>query len=289
MTQNEFSPYIRLATPSLIKHQMIIGERIIFDYELLYVEDGQVNAKIDGKNYACTPGNVILLRPGIPHKLEFIGKEFVSQPHIHFDTVYDNLSEKIYVSFHRSIDEVPTNEKCFLRKDNIPDFPSPIIKVSDKKFFDKLFFSIIECFQQKGDWYALDCKIKMLELLKMLISDNANASDYETKLTINRNDISSIKNYIDSNYKNIITLETLEKQFHYDRFYISKMFKNNYGISIMKYYDNLRINAAKMYLKNGLSVSQITEELNAGSIYSFSRFFKNKTGLSPSEFKRTDT
>ena len=56
----------------------------------------------------------------------------------------------------------------------------------------------------------------------------------------------------------------------------------------MKYYDNLRVEAAKRYLKKGLSVSKITEILNAGSIYSFSRFFKNKTGYSPTEYAKTD-
>ena len=238
--------------------------------------------------YICEPGTYILLRPGVPHTIEFKGREFISQPHIHFDTVFDELSEKVYISFHRSLNDVPKNERGYLRRDNIPEFPSPILKISDKTEFERLFFSVIETFQKKESWYILECKIKMLKLLKMIISDNAENISFTKADFVSGKDIPSIKNYLDSNYKNIITLETLEKQFHYDRFYILKMFKKQYGISIMKYYDNLRVEAAKRYLKKGLSVSQITEKLNAGSIYSFSRFFKNKTGYSPTEYAKTD-
>ena len=63
------------------------------------------------------------------------------------------------------------------------------------------------------------------------------------------------------------------------------MFKRKYGIAIITYTQNLKLEAAKEYLKRELSITEISDKLNFSSIYSFSRFFKNKTGIAPLEYK----
>ena len=48
---------------------------------------------------------------------------------------------------------------------------------------------------------------------------------------------------------------------------------------------NLRNRSEQLLLNSSLSIGEIAAELNFSSIYSFSRFFKRKSGLSPSQFR----
>ncbi|MBR3847992.1 MAG: helix-turn-helix transcriptional regulator [Oscillospiraceae bacterium] len=72
----------------------------------------------------------------------------------------------------------------------------------------------------------------------------------------------------------------------FSKSYLKKLFKNATGYSIMDYYTHLKIERAKILIKSGeMSVSEIAELLGYSSIHYFSRVFKKKTGLSPTEYK----
>lgn len=76
----------------------------------------------------------------------------------------------------------------------------------------------------------------------------------------------------------------------FSKSYLKKLFKTNTGYSIMDYYTHLKIERAKILIKDGkMSVSEISELLGYSSIHYFSRVFKNKTGLSPTEYKSSLT
>ena len=227
-------------------------------------------------------GDFIFIRPGVPHILYFEDEAEVSQPHIHFDAVYDEYSPRVYISYEDA-DKIPLSDRRMVRKDIFPQFDSPILSITQKERFVKLFFGVIECYTAKEKWYELECMRLMLELLQIILEENGT----EAPKTVEREqEIASIKAYIDANFRNIITLESLEKQFCYDRFHISRKFREFYKMSIMKYYDMLRVETAKELLAEGMRVSEVSETLNMSSVYCFSRFFKNKTGYPPTEHKR---
>ena len=85
-------PYVRVAmhdTPG-----DFVFNRFIFDFELIYIENGTVQLEIENQVFNCTKGDIIFLKPGIQHKLSAVGN--VEQPHIHFDFVMDEKIDKIY-------------------------------------------------------------------------------------------------------------------------------------------------------------------------------------------------
>ena len=56
----------------------------------------------------------------------------------------------------------------------------------------------------------------------------------------------------------------------------------------MDYYTHLKIERAKILIKEGeLSISDIAELLGYASIHYFSRVFKLKVGMSPTEYKKS--
>ena len=83
----QVNPYIRVARESVLAPGTEIKRRIIFDYELIYVERGEFWLDYGEGKYLCREGQYIFIRPGISHSFRGIFEE-VSQPHIHFDLVY---------------------------------------------------------------------------------------------------------------------------------------------------------------------------------------------------------
>ncbi len=276
MNVQTFSPYIHLATRSFVNKNFYIKKRVIYDYELIYLEIGQWILTVDDIEYPCKAGDIMLIRPGVPHSIKGSGLVQISQPHIHFDIKYDLDSPLICVSF-KDESEMTVYEKSLIRQDCLP-FCEPIIKIKDLKAFKKIFFSVIENNGKNSN--SLSVKGDMLKILDIIIKDN-----FENEISKTPNNIiSDIKNYIDYHYESRITLEQLSLQFNYNVFYIEKSFKKIYGISVIKYYNNLRIQQAKKLLIELKHVGKVSEKLNFSDIYTFSRFFKKAVGISPTQY-----
>lgn len=279
MNLNTISPYVRRAMHSQLRAPFKIGQRIIFDYEIIYLAGGRFLFTCDGKEYICNKGDVVFIRPGHPHTLASIDNVGIVQPHIHFDLSYDESSDKVYISF-KDLPNFSENERLMIRKDELDI--GPILHISDKNAFTKLLYEIIGIFTRKHRLYQLECKEKMLQMLQMIIMDNTVDYDVEEPFVTLP---AMIKHYIDYNFQNPITLDSLEKQFHYSKFHVSRVFFEETGETVIKYYNDKRIAYVKAMLCKGATVSEMVEKLNFSSIYSFSRWFKNAVGVPPSEYK----
>lgn len=276
MNLSEINPYIRLATRSVILAPYHINQRIILDYELLYVENGNFILTYNGKDFQAKKGSILLICPNIPHSFH-ITNEDLSQPHIHFDMKYDSMSSKVYICF-QDYTELSSSDRLMIRENLFPQPDgSPFLKINDKETFLKTFFEIIDM----KDMHSLNYKAKMLTLLHTLITENV--PEITSKPTINSGIASLIKSYIDSNYEQEISLDTLEKQFDYSKFYMEKLFKQEYDISIMNYRNTKRMEASVRLLQNH-TVSETANLLGFSSIYSFSRAFRMTYGESPTKY-----
>lgn len=286
MNKNLLSPYIRAAMHSTLTAPFLINERIIFDYEIIFVQKGECSITIDQKEYTCKKNDVVFLRPGVPHKFESIGSVDFYQPHIHFDAVYGKKSEETPVSF-KLRDEMSEYERTLIQEDIFADVPIPdVFTPTDLEGFKKTFFEIIRIYQDKPFNYEILYKKQLLGLMDMLLQQ------FDSKKSSNHSDISpdiinAVKSYIDSNYCSRITLDFLAKQFYLNKFTLIRRFKARYKSNVMEYYYSKRIDYAKKMLSSTeFSIYGISEQLDFPDIYSFSRFFKNHTGISPTEYRK---
>ena len=58
MLISEIKPYIRRTMRSVLPPFTRIRQRIIFDYELLYIESGEVTLTYNGRTFLCRAGEV---------------------------------------------------------------------------------------------------------------------------------------------------------------------------------------------------------------------------------------
>ena len=267
------NPHIRLARESKIRAGHNIARRVIYDYELIYLERGAFTLIYDDIPYSCAEGELIFIRPGIPHSFIF-DKGDISQPHIHFDMTYRAQSEIIPISF-KDITEMTETEKEWIHRDYLASYPkTPFVSVNDKRPFLKNFYRIIS-----GTDSDLDKKALMLKLISSIMSDNFdNAIEEQDDFGIER----QIKDYIDAGNGLCMSLDEFADTFFYSKFYLEKRFKKCFNVGIIEYRNNKRMALARELLKTN-SVSKTADSLGFKSIYSFSRAYKLHYGHSPSQ------
>lgn len=95
------------------------------------------------------------------------------------------------------------------------------------------------------------------------------------------------KKYILDNYMHPISLEEVSKEVGFNPSYFSTMFKQECGIGFSEYLSNVRINRAMALLREtNLHVSEVCNNVGYTDLKHFTKIFKKKTSVSPTEFRK---
>lgn len=96
-----------------------------------------------------------------------------------------------------------------------------------------------------------------------------------------------IRQYIMDNYtRDDLTIDELCKYLNYSRTYIMKTFKDEFGISIVKFTNNVRIQKAALLLNTtNMTIKQISDICGYNNVSYFCRVFKNILGYNPSQLR----
>ena len=273
MNLSLINPHIRLAMESRIPSGHSIARRVIYDYELIYLEEGSFTFIYNDKACHCKAGDIIFIRPGIPHSFDLDLGE-ISQPHIHFDITHRPQSEMIPISF-KDIDKMSAEEREWIHRDHFsPYSPAPLLDIKNRSEFLDIFYSIVS-----GHSDNLTKKSLMVKLLGIIFNDCfPELLQSDTQINV----ANRIKDYIDAGNGMGMTLEDFAKTFFYDKFYLERKFKEAFGVNLIEYRNKKRMELAKNLLKLH-SVSAVAELVGYQSIYSFSRAYKSYFGYAPSK------
>lgn len=111
-----------------------------------------------------------------------------------------------------------------------------------------------------------------------------------TKQEVEPNDliIEKVKDYISEHYSSCnLNLAMIAKSNYYSEAYLNKLFKKYTGKTIMEYVIDVRINQAKVLLKqSNKSINEIAREVGYSDRSYFSKSFKKEVGITPSEYRR---
>ena len=95
-----------------------------------------------------------------------------------------------------------------------------------------------------------------------------------------------IRDYLDGHFTEKISLDALAEQFFISKFYLTRVFKEQFGVSISTYLLNKRITKAKQLLRfSDRKLEDIGYQCGLGAPHYFSRVFKQVEGVTPSEFR----
>lgn len=148
----------------------------------------------------------------------------------------------------------------------------------------KLFFShATKIWNLKTAGYLEKCKSELYDILYNLISEYHSKYIPSKKYEIIKPGVEYIHhNYLTEN----ISIEKLSSLCKVSPEYFRKIFKNFYGISPIKYINNLKIEHAKELIESEMySVSESAFQSGYIDVSHFSREFKKITGFAPNEYK----
>ena len=164
----------------------------------------------------------------------------------------------------------------------------PVINFDCKEF---LCDEVISLPIQSSDTYIKDFeKMKALSLFeenraKMMSVFYNILHRLSTENSV-RNVIVPAIRYIESNYQNPkLSNAELAEQCNISEVYFRKIFTETYKTAPKQFIVEIRINKAKQLLSDGfLNVGAVAEKCGFSNQYHFCRLFKEKTGLTPTEY-----
>lgn len=126
----------------------------------------------------------------------------------------------------------------------------------------------------------------VLEYLDYIISLNANMEGQPGE---GRDIVSEIRAYIDDNLDNELTRDEIAGRFFLSKDYISHIFKDAMGVSLIDYINTEKVNVARHLLKTtNLPIGVVSAKVGYSNFAYFSRVFKKYAGCSPNEYRKKE-
>lgn len=136
--------------------------------------------------------------------------------------------------------------------------------------------------------YLRDMEIheKLGSLLLHIMKESWHEKDVKAA-SEKRKDIRLIREYLDQNYNKDIRLDDLSRSYNISKYYLSHVFKEQYGTSVNNYVIALRITKAKHFLRfTDMTTTEIANHLGYEDVNYFIRMFKKVENITPGEYRR---
>ena len=152
------------------------------------------------------------------------------------------------------------------------------------------YLSLVESVFQlaSADSYVRDMQIsaRLTELLTCLMEDAWNPELILSPGT-KRLSVREVRAYISEHYGEKLTLDSLSKRFFINKYYLAKIFKEQYGYTVNACIAQVRIGKAKELLRfSDKTVEAIGFDCGFTDPNYFARCFKKVEGVSPSEYRQ---
>jgi len=266
--------------------EAVLKPRILFDYELLYLEKGSLHVRIAKERYTLEPGDIVLFKPGKEHEFQGAAGE-CWMPHVHFDALFYDNFEEVPINF-KEWKDCPEAEKGWIRPDvlgcilHMPD----VMRIPNHSEVHKCLVPLIHAYERKDADFPILQKSLMLKMLYLLLKGlemNENSPS-----SLHQDALDNTVTYIMEHYDQAIQLEHLSKIACLSVYHFSRLFKQKFGTSPHQYQMQYRLEKAKEFMiYSRLSLTAIAEKIGYSSVFAFSKAFKLAEGVAPREFMKT--
>lgn len=181
--------------------------------------------------------------------------------------------------------------KCSVK--HIPIIKNSIItifKTLDSEFKLISLNNNVDGFTYYEDYYDKITSFETLNdymiLLENICFENINIINLKLNNTNNNNLIRLAKSYINKNFKNNISIQSVSAYVGRNPNYFCHIFKKETGVSLSEYIGQLRIKEAKKLLLNTSYMAyEIADKTGFSSYKHFYKYFKKSTGMTPTEYR----
>lgn len=165
------------------------------------------------------------------------------------------------------------------------------------KIIEKLI-NVVELYNivnKKGDNPLSEVSLSLTVENLYYISDILNfikdyiGSMFETRSVTKAVDISDeytreVISYLEANYNRDISIQDISESVGVSRYHLSRLFKENTGMTLIDYLNKLRFKKAEILIKNtDLNINEVAKLVGFNNISYFNRKFKQIFGITPSQ------
>ena len=265
----------------LIHHEKIVDvpKHEHSSIELTYILKGEAEHTLDGKTNTVRPGDYFIVDYGSFHSYKAVEKEGFVPLDVMFKPEILDPVLKGTKSFRTLLEHYLLHFNINALVQN----PTHMVFHDDTGQIKKLLDLINDEMEAKRPGYSelIRCYLMEIMLLTMRQLDDAEASSAGQ-------DISAfITAYVAEHYMEELTLKEIADTMNYSLPYISKRFKDDTGITFVKYLQNYRVmQGCRLLSSTRRSLGEITEMVGYKDVKFFSALVKKMTGMSPADFRR---
>ena len=233
--------------------------------ELFYVLHGEGVFYIEREKVPVKTDDLIIINPNVEHTEK---------------TFPNNPMEYIVFGVEGLAFSFPEHDQAYGRGYSFYSYGS------DKNQFINFAQLMMHEFQDKKPGFEKVCH-GLLEVLLVYISRKQKLSVISESSFQLSKECAIAKRYIDTNYAQDITLDSLAVITHINKFYLAHSFTECIGQSPISYLTERRLAACKELLSSSnLSVTQIANSAGFSSQSYFSQIFNKKVGMSPRQYRK---
>lgn len=233
--------------------------------ELFYVLHGEGVFYIEREKVPVKTDDLIIINPNVEHTEK---------------TFPNNPMEYIVFGVEGLAFSFPEHDQAYGRGYSFYSYGS------DKNQFINFAQLMMHEFQDKKPGFEKVCH-GLLEVLLVYISRKQKLSVISESSFQLSKECAIAKRYIDTNYAQDITLDSLADLTHINKFYLAHSFTECIGQSPISYLTERRLAACKELLSSSnLSVTQIATSAGFSSQSYFSQIFNKKVGMSPRQYRK---
>ncbi len=281
------SPFVRVAR--IMQTKNLSGKWIDFDHCVTGIVNGEADFIMQGTKYHMVKGDIIIIPPLCRHEIISSSETPLIQYIFHFDFAYyksrSSVSETMFDEKNHPNDIVPETEK-------VMNHTPLVVHLNSQELleFQNNFLQLLIEYKDKSPLYHLSMKALCIKILVICLRNQnktyISASKSSPKV---RTNVQRAIEYIHRNYDNPeLNNDQIAASIGVSSKYLSHIFQDETGLSIHKYLNQIRIEAAQHLAALGtMNVTEIAHSVGYRSIYTFSAIFKKTTGLTPSEFLQT--
>ena len=230
--------------------------------ELTYVDKGALHSVADGRDFLLEQGDLVIYAPG--------------QWHMQYADV-DMSPSFITITFDLA-DGYP--EALVNRKFTIPQSAVPALQRMLREL-------------DRMDAYSADIVICMLQLLLLeLLREQTTPAGTKLRTTNAVNSENEIirraQQYISEHVREKLTVPLVARHVDVSPSYLTALFRKNLQISPGEYVRRIKLQESKQMIReDNMNFTEIAAALQYSTVHHFSRQFKDKFGITPTEYAKS--
>jgi len=246
-------------------------------WELVYVESGEAEAIADDRRIPMKPGMVLFHKPGEMHSVQILRPSVMHFYSLRSSSkamqIFQNCRMTLTPELRRLLHVLFTEtDNTFSRI--VEEEQNKLVVREDAPFGG----------QQMCKLYLETFLLQAARLSRNTVQSPAYRSKEEYEANLYR----TILMYLEENLYSDITLEQICQKMNYSRTYISALFKQHAGMSLIQYFNTMKIQEAKRLMETK-NITETAECLGFGTPYYFSRVFSRVEGISPSRYRKENS